>query len=248
MEDHIDPTAATVSAYLREPRLPRVRERVQLSEEIAAYLRDLIMSGQLRSGEPLHIDGLARQFETSATPVREALLVLSGEGFVQMEPRRGFRIAPLTRRDVEDMFLVQSVIAGELASRAAHAATEPFLEEISRLQQKMREADARSDEEQIEVLNFQFHRLINLTATSPKLTWLMGLVVRYVPRLFYGTISGWHDATLRDHSAIIEAFRTSNAQAAQEAMASHIEHAGRLLVSHLEHQGFWSPPRAGQQA
>lgn len=229
-----------------DAQLRPVRDRLPLNEEIATYIRELIMSGQLGSGQPLNIDILARQLQTSATPVREALLMLRGDGFVQMEPRRGFRVAPLTRQDVEDMFFVQGIIAGELAARAAGAANEPFLNEIIDLQERMRQADAQSNDEVVEVLNFEFHRLINRTAASSKLTWLLGVVVRYVPRLFYSTIPGWHDASLRDHAAIIKAIRNKNPDAAHLAMRSHIQHAGELLVSHLENQKFWSNTSAGE--
>ncbi|HYM49869.1 MAG TPA: GntR family transcriptional regulator [Candidatus Limnocylindrales bacterium] len=224
-------------ALIRERLLA---ERVPLGEEIAAYLRELIMSGQLRSGQSLNIETLAKDLETSATPVREALLGLKGEGFVLMEPRRGFRVAPLSRQDVEDMFLIQSMIAGELTARAAAAATDQFIEEVSGLQAGMIEADRRSDDDELERLNFEFHRTINRTTASPKLAWLLGLVVRYVPRIFYATIAGWNEASLRDHAAIIDAIRDRDADAARRAMAQHIQHVGDLLVSHLEKQGFWS--------
>jgi DNA-binding GntR family transcriptional regulator len=211
-----------------------------LSAEVAKYVRELIISGQLRSGQALSIDALARELDTSTTPVREALLVLRGEGFVTMEPRRGFHVAPLTRQDVEDMFLVQSQLAGELAARAAALVTDDLLAELLGLQERMRQADHHADQEQIELLNYEFHRAINLTATSPKLTWFLGVVVRYVPRVFYSRIPGWHLASLRDHEAVIEALRNRDAEAARQAMTRHISHAGELLVAHLENEGVWS--------
>jgi DNA-binding GntR family transcriptional regulator len=211
-----------------------------LSAEVARYVRELIISGQLRSGQALSIDALARELDTSTTPVREALLVLRGEGFVTMEPRRGFHVAPLTRQDVEDMFLVQSLLAGELAARATALVTDDLLAELSEIQERMRQADDQADQEQIELLNYEFHRAINLPATSPKLTWFLGVVVRYVPRVFYSHIPGWHLASLRDHEAVIEALRNRDAEAAREAMRRHISHAGALLVTHLENEGVWS--------
>ena len=63
--------------------------RPQLSEEIAAYLREAVMSGQLRPGEFIRLDSVAQQLGTSVTPVREALVLLRGEGMVRLIPRRG---------------------------------------------------------------------------------------------------------------------------------------------------------------
>jgi DNA-binding GntR family transcriptional regulator len=201
----------------------------------------LIITGQLDSGQQVNIDALARDLDTSPTPVREALQVLKGEGFVRAERHRGFWIAPLTSQDIEDMFMVQAHIAGELASRVARTATPDLLSEITGLQVALREADVRSDGEEMERLNYQFHRAINRAADAPKLTWLMGVVVRYAPRVFYPAIAGWHDASLRDHDAIVEAIRNRDADSARRTMTEHIQHAGVLLASHLEGRGFGQP-------
>jgi DNA-binding GntR family transcriptional regulator len=223
---------------------PFFGKRLQLSDEIVAYIRELIMTGYLRGGQQVNIDALARHFGTSPTPVRDALNVLRGEGFVRVEPRRGFWIAPLSERDVEDMFLVQGVIAGELTKRATQMSTELLLTELIRLQDGMRQAHERSGDETIERLNYEFHREINRAASSPKLSWLLGIVVKNVPRTLYAAISGWPEASLRDHGAIIESIQKKKPDSARKAMEAHIKHAGDLLIAHLRNQGFWSAAEA----
>jgi DNA-binding GntR family transcriptional regulator len=54
----------------------------------------------------------------SQTPVREAMMIHRSEGSLRWAPRRGYRVVPLTRQDVHDLFEVQAFIAGELATRA----------------------------------------------------------------------------------------------------------------------------------
>lgn len=233
-------------ALARNEDVPRIRRPVQLSQEVASYIRELIMSGQLRAGEQLNMERLAKELDTSTTPVREALQVLKAEGFAQFESRRGFRIAPLTKRDISDLFLIQSNIAGELAARAASEFDSSDLELIHDLQSMMREAAKRLELDEVELLNFRFHRTINQAASSPKLAWLLGVVVRYVPRRFYSMIPGWIDASLRDHDSVIEALETHATEAAREAMALHIQHAGELLLAHLERQGFWQQDANGR--
>lgn len=224
-----------------------MQQRPELSREIASHIRDLIMSGQLRSGDPLNIDRLAKELETSITPVREALQTLRAEGFARFEPRRGFRVAPLTQSDVRDLFLVHAQLAGELAARAATQIGDADLEAVERLQQATREAVARDAVDEVAEINFAFHRTINLAAGSPKLRWLLGTVVRYLPRRYYAAIPGWLDASVRDHDAIIDALRAHAAEDARRAMSGHVGHAGDLLVAHLEQQGFWAegPERGG---
>ncbi len=114
--------------------------RRQLSDEVAAYVRDLIMSGQVRHGEFLRLERIAEDLGISVTPVREALLSLRGEGFVTLEPRRGFMPPPLTRQDVQDLFEAQAYFAGELAARAAGTIAETELASLDRFQAQLEAA------------------------------------------------------------------------------------------------------------
>ncbi|WP_067799044.1 GntR family transcriptional regulator [Actinomadura formosensis] len=213
--------------------------RRQLSDEVAAYVRDLIMSGQVGHGEFLRLERIAEDLGISVTPVREALLSLRGEGFVTLEPRRGFMPAPLTRQDVQDLFEAQAYFAGELAARAAGKITETELASLDRTQAQLERAFEAGDAGGVERANHQFHRLINLCAGSPKTAWLLQLVARYAPRRFYAGIEGWTRASADDHRLVLAALRAGDADAARQAMRAHIRHAGTLLVVHLEAQGFW---------
>lgn len=217
--------------------------RRQLGDEVAAYIRDLIMSGQVRQGEFLRLERIADDLGVSVTPVREALLSLRGEGFVRLEPRRGFMPAPLSRQDVQDLFEAQAYFAGELAARAAAHVTEDELAALDGTQRQLERASAARDPEAIERANHQFHRVINLSARSPKTAWLLQLVVRYAPRRFYSSIQGWSQASVDDHQLVLAALRAGDAEAARQAMRAHIRHAGTLLVVHLEGQGFWDGER-----
>ena len=58
---------------------------------MAGYVRELIMSGNLRPGEFIRQERIADELELSATPVREGLLSLRGEGFVELKPRARVR-------------------------------------------------------------------------------------------------------------------------------------------------------------
>jgi DNA-binding GntR family transcriptional regulator len=211
----------------------------QLSDDVAAYVRELIMSGQVKQGQYLRLERLAESLGVSPTPVREGLLSLRGEGFVHLEPRRGFVVSPLSRQDVHDLFLIQASVAGELAARAAAAIVETQVQHIVALQSRLETAALTVDPEAIEEANYQFHRAINRIAQSPKLGWVLSTVVRYAPRRFYATIHGWQQASVQDHRAILTALHDGSAEGAREAMRSHILHAGELLVAHLEGTHFW---------
>lgn len=226
-------TAQPVSSGM-SPR--RRAERRPLSEEVASHVRSLIMSGTLRAGQFVRLDRIAEELEVSATPVREALQALRGEGFLTFEPRRGFMVAPLTPDDVEDLFLVQADIAGELAARAALAATPEWTDELRRLQGLLAQAMADGRPEDVVECNRQVHRHINLHAHAPKLAWMLSVAVRYVPEPFFLKIDGWSQASLHDHDDVLRALEAGDAEGARQAMREHILHAGRLLATHLRNE------------
>ncbi|MCQ0006298.1 GntR family transcriptional regulator [Actinomadura madurae] len=164
--------------------------RLQLSDEAAARIRELIMDGRVRPGDYLRLERLALEFGISVTPVREALKSLRSEGFVVLEPRRGFVVAPLSKRDVQDLFWVQAGIAAELAARAVPRIRPAALRELDGLQLGLEHAMAVRRPDLMEDGNHRFHREINLAAGSPKLAWSLGTAARYVPRGLYGRLAG----------------------------------------------------------
>jgi DNA-binding GntR family transcriptional regulator len=225
-------------SYSRERAVAYTRPRnAQLSDSVASYVRDLIMSGEVKGGEYLRVERIASDMEVSVTPVREAMAVLRGEGFIAQEPRRGFVVVPLRARDVQDLFDEQALISGELAARAAAALSEDKIAQLIRLQERLEEASRQHEPDDVERLNFEFHRLINRASDSRKLEWILRTIVRYSPRRFFPTIEGWDEASVADHHAIIDALGASDAEAARVSMVSHVRQAGNLLTSYLEKRG-----------
>ncbi|SNS30520.1 transcriptional regulator, GntR family [Actinomadura meyerae] len=215
--------------------------RPQLGDEAAARLREMIMDGRLRPGDHLRLERLAVEFGISVTPVREALKSLRSEGFVVLEPRRGFVVAPLSKRDVRDLFWVQAGIAAELTARACPRIGAAELRELAALQRGLERAASARRSDLVEEYDHLFHRRINLAADSPKLAWSLGTVARYAPRGLYGRLPGWPALAARDHARILATLRTGDARSAAAEMRDHIVRAGDQLAAHLEHRGMWTP-------
>src|SRR5919205_4629694 len=123
--------------------------RQQLPEEVATYVRELIISGAVRPGEFLRMEPIAEAVGVSNTPVREGLLALRSEGFVQLVPRRGFVVAPFTAQDVRDLFWAQAQLAAELAARAATKITPDRIVALEAILEQYEEANADDDKERI---------------------------------------------------------------------------------------------------
>ncbi len=216
--------------------------RQQLSERVASYVREAIMVGDVRAPQYLRTEHLAAQLGVSATPVREALMILHSEGAIRWEPRRGYRVLPVSAQDVRDLFTVQAFIAGELAARACEALSSEEIARIRAVHAELEQAMADGETERVERLNHEIHRAINRAGGVGRLTSLLNLTVHYVPRNYYGRVEGWSEATAHDHSDIFDALDRRDVEGARAAMAEHVSHIGTLLVAHLERMGAFTAP------
>jgi DNA-binding GntR family transcriptional regulator len=185
------------------------------------------------------VEELAEQLQVSTMPVREALITLANEGLLEVLPRRGFRVANIGLRDIEDVFKVHAFLAGLLAERAAQLITDEEMAELKQLEAQIDEwSSDMGYTVEIEEANFQFHRIINKAADSKRLEWFLRAATRFVPRRFYEAIPGWIEETVDQHPAIMMALETRDAEEAKRLMELHVTDAGRLVLSHLESAGW----------
>jgi DNA-binding GntR family transcriptional regulator len=208
----------------------------QLSHKVAAYVREGIMAGEFRPGEYLRTETLAADLDVSATPVREALMMLHSDGSVRWEQRRGFRVVAISDQDVRDLFGVQAFIASDLAARAAVTLADDAFPRLRALQVRLEEAADISDVAVVDRLNHEIHRIINKSSGSERLLGLLVQTVQFVPFRFFGTIEGWSRASAHDHAPIFDALEARDSERARKAMQEHISHIGELLVHHLQSQ------------
>jgi DNA-binding GntR family transcriptional regulator len=212
------------------------------TDDVAAHVRDLIVSGEVGPGEYLRLEPLAQKLGVSVTPVREAMGLLRGEGFVDKEPNRGFVVRRLSRQDIEDIYRVHAFVSGELAALACRRLSDQDVDQLAELQAGLVAAQAAGNTGEVEKLNHQFHRTINRAADSPRLSWFLGTATRYAPREFFARIDGWTAASAHDHEAILQALRAHDPEAARSAMSEHVRHAGDLLARHRESRPAPPPP------
>ena len=216
--------------------------RRKLGDETTRYLRDELLSGRYQAGERMGVQHLAETLGVSTMPVREALLSLANEGLLEVVPRRGFRVAAIKLRDVEDAFRVHALVAGLLIEEAAPIITPAAIAELRDVQAAIQQAfhrglDTRQLAGEVEELNFRFHRIINHVPDARRLRWFLRAATRYVPRRFYETIPGWNEATRDRHGPIIEALETRNGARARKLMEEHVTEAGGLVRRHLQARG-----------
>jgi DNA-binding GntR family transcriptional regulator len=212
---------------------PTVRAGL-VGREVTEYIRSLIVSGALKAGDRLRVEHIAAELEISVTPVREALVELLGEGFVERRPRRGYVVAELTRRGLEDGVLVLAMITGELAARAASHITPEGVAQLRELQSRLNALDARGERAAAEQINHRLHGDINLAAESPELAWMAQRSTRYVPSIAWDDASTQPRTCSYDHTAVLDALAAGDPKAAREAMFTHLVESGKRLAEDLD--------------
>ena len=75
-----------------------------LREQVYDHLRQQIHQGEIRPGVLINLDRLSRELGISKTPLKEAIIRLECEGFVEILPRRGIRVKKITSREIKDLY------------------------------------------------------------------------------------------------------------------------------------------------
>jgi DNA-binding GntR family transcriptional regulator len=201
----------------------------------ATELRDRILTGRLRPGARLDLDEITREFGTSRTPVREALLELSYEGLVIVSPRSGITVVGITPEDSVDNFAVLAALTGKAAEWATARITAPQLAELHEL------ADAVDGADDVVDANRRFHRAVNLASGSPRLLTYLRQAVRVVPASYFRLFPEQERRSHAEHAALLEAISRGDAVAARTIVEAHVLDAGAALGDWLRANGANAP-------
>jgi len=195
-----------------------------LYEDVADRLREQIFSKELAPGSWLDEQSLAAQFGISRTPMREAIKVLASEGLITIKMRRGAYVTEVTRKDLEQIFSILSLLEGQAAKETASKATEAELNLLDDLHHRLEKAAADRDLEQFFEINVKFHELIQEIAGNK---WMNGVIadLRKVLKLHRRdslTSTGRLQNSLVEHREILRSLLKRDEQAAELAMQRHL--------------------------
>lgn len=143
-----------------------VAKRV-LSEQVKEQVMNDILNGVLKPGERLVEASLAKKYGVSQAPVREALKSLEALHLVRIEPYKGTIVRKFTKKDIEEFFVVRSVLEGLAGRIAAKACTEADIDELEQILNAMAQAARDGNDDRRLDLNAKFHkRLIESSKNS----------------------------------------------------------------------------------
>lgn len=202
-----------------------------LHDEVAAQLRERIFSGELTPGMFLDEVRLAEQLKISRTPLREALKVLTAEGLVRHEPRRGCFVNEVTEQDLDEIFPVIALLEGRCAFEAAQHATDADLATLEEMHKMLsRHAKAKRINEYYDT-NFAIHEAIIALAGN---RWLAGVIsdlrkIVKLARLQQLHAPGRLEQSLSEHLAVFAALKARDPEGAEAAMRTHLSRQREAL-------------------
>jgi DNA-binding GntR family transcriptional regulator len=203
--------------------------RTLLREHVKDVILERILSGEYEPGQRLVETRLAKEFDTSQVPVREALRDLEMLRFVESEPFRGARVRAVTLAELIEVFPVRSAIE-EVAVREAASRLDGHVSELELELQAMYRAAAAGDVHEQVRHDVEFHRLI-VEACGNSILSDVWRSLRVEARTMITSIrSGIDlDGVAEIHGPIIAALRAKDPDAAAVAMRKHFDVLRQLL-------------------
>lgn len=205
-----------------------------LRESIAEALRDSIMQGQLKPGVKISEPALATQFGISRTPVREAFRQLDSEGFLQVLPRRGARVAPLSEKDVREFYEIKAELESYAARLASPKLTQKDIDRMETLNNQMETGHREKDYKKVFNLHNEFHEVFIRASGNEQLHHLLQMLANKFQRFrILLTIAGKSEGSIAQHRKIIEAFRNKNPEEAARLVAENAIFGKEVIISEI---------------
>jgi len=198
-----EPAVSDSIADLPEFQIPDV-----LAKELARFLQDQVVYGDIAPGTRLIEEDVVRRYNVSRSPVREAFRILEQDGLLVRDRRRGVRVGMLTVRDLDEIYACRIPLEGLAAEAAAQHRTDahlPALEAaVAGLQDAFRETNVREYFEQ----NVRLTDQILLASGNATLRRLLGSIGKQALRyrfLAYSRTATMMQLSVETNREIIDA-------------------------------------------
>lgn len=221
-------------------RRPQRKKKESFADRAYRELRRRILENVMTSGQQYTEQDLAALLRMSRTPTREAMLRLANEGLVEIRPRHGMRIKPISVTDMREIYEVLTALESAAAGLAAASAqSEPYLEGMRDAIREMESALAIDDLKGWAKADERFHTLLVASAGNHRLVEQVETFVGQAHRVRMLTLRlrPKPSTSNRDHAELVEAIAAHDADRAREIHRIHRERSGTMLVELLQTHG-----------
>lgn len=214
-----------------------VLEEIKADPSITARVRESILGaiveGRLQPGSLHSVQTLATAFGVSRTPVREALIDLSGQGVVKFERNRGVRILQTSVHDLEEIVALRLLLEVPATHRAVENDPPELVAALKGELEEMEAAAAADDEVTMMRHDRSFHSLINEASGNSRLATYVDSLRDLVLTRGISTVGRSRELPeiVAEHTAVVDAIEAGDAAGAAAAMKEHLVNTGRLLLA-----------------
>lgn len=212
--------------------MEKIIKNYSLADQIYNHMKDLIVKGELKPGERITELEVAKTYEVSQAPVREALSRLKKEGFVVHHRNKGSFVSNFSSKDIEEIYSFRRVMEPLAIERAIENLNDEHLKTLDELYEKMLAAGVNEDLEGLRKWDEAFHNYIykiadhdfmyqvweNLSAVSNRIWYLTSQI--YFEKL---------DEIVKLHQPILEAIHERDAEKCIQAFEVHINYTFESL-------------------
>ncbi|MET9954843.1 GntR family transcriptional regulator [Streptomyces sp. NPDC006339] len=193
-----------------------------LRDRVCEGLRDRIITGRLKPGDRLVERDVAEDFGVSRVPVREAIRILIGEGFLQAVSQRRIVVREMSRQDVENLFDMREALEVLAVRRAAERRTPAELSTLARLLDEARAATDAGGPERLSRANAAFHaQIVRMSRNELLVTSLESLEGRL--RWLFQQVDD-PEPLWQEHRLLYEAIGAGDADAAAGLALHHVRY------------------------
>ena len=202
---------------------------------VYSQLRDMILSGALRAGEPVKIQAVADQMGISIVPVREAIRMLAAEELLELRPRRSPIVGRLELPQILEINNIRLALEPYLLELAIAGHNSASIKKC----QSLIEADQAADSYRLKVdLNRQFHLALLNPSEQPRALKIVEeqflSIARFAQIMVLRGSTELRGHLHHEHTGILEAVKAKDTQRAVELMKQHISSAARRIELQLD--------------
>lgn len=202
------------------------------SDVILKYIRDAIVRGDFVEEEPIRQDEIAKLFNVSKIPVREALKRLEAEGLVEFKKNKGAIVTRISEQDLAQIFEVRLMLETKLIRLAVPNMTEKTFQQADEICSLF--VDNR-DVDQWTLLNWQLHDCLYVPAQRPYMLSLIHSIYNKIERYLriQMSISEGKIHANMEHIEIVNACKNKDVELAAQLIEQHINHVAEDLYNYL---------------
>ncbi len=203
-----------------------------IKEQTHEYLKNEILSGNIKPGEKINIEELAKELDISNSPIREAINLLSKEGLVQIQTNHSIKVIEFNENEIIELTdAIEMLIIGGFKICLRKNNIKELVNKMELCLKKQEEYFELGDYRKFLEQSIKFDEIIVKVSENKKLISMVNdlndlflLVVKD-----YQTSDISRKLSLEQHNNILKAVKKSDMKEFQEVLYEHFDHSRKMI-------------------